>query len=70
MESGQRKHVTASSCSVRPDLRRGKARLVVIGGTCRLEARRGPGVRIRLTIEATAGQQGIPGLGCNRGKII
>ena len=59
--SGQRKRVTAPSCSVRPDLRRGKARLVVTGGTCRFEARRGPGVRIRLTIEATPGQRRIPG---------
>jgi hypothetical protein len=61
MASGQPKRVTAPSCSVRPDLRRGKARLVVTGGTYRLEARRGPGVRIRLTIEAAPGQQVIPG---------
>ena len=61
MASGQRRRVTATSCSVRPDLRRAGLHLVVIGGSCRREARRGPGVRIRLTIEATPGEQGIPG---------
>jgi hypothetical protein len=41
----------------------GGARLIRLSsaGTCRLEARRGQGVRIRLTIEAAPGEQGIPG---------